>query len=341
MESSRASSTARAQRGSSAQRQQTTTPEIASRRSVAGSSSAPEAAVLPGQPRHGAVGEVAASRSARRARPISAPGRGRASARATRKTGTSASRVKVIAFGSVKGRSGPLGARSAGRARPSGQARAAPRTRRLARGSAGARAGRVALGEALPQVVQRPAQLRLVARSTGSARAPGRARGGSAPRSRPTRARARPTVSRIGQPSSSASANFSPGSVVAVVVEHLEPPSQQLLVEPLGERPLLGVRLADPHEVHRERRERARPGDPVLVGVLLDGGRHDARRADAVGAHPDRLLAAALVEVGRAERLRVARAELEDVRDLDRGLDRDRLAADACRRPARCARRRA
>ena len=49
---------------------------------------------------------------------------------------------------------------------------------------------------------------------------------------------------------------------------------------------------------------------------------------DAVGAHPDQLLAAALVEVRRAERLRESRAELEDVADLDRRLDRDLVAVD-------------
>ena len=89
------------------------------------------------------------------------------------------------------------------------------------------------------------------------------------------------------------------------------------------------------------RRDRARPGDALLVGVLLDGGGGDPRRADAVGAHPDQLLLAGLVEVGRAERLRVARAELEDVADLDRGLDPDRAARRPCRPPRRCARRRA
>ena len=52
-------------------------------------------------------------------------------------------------------------------------------------------------------------------------------------------------------------------------------------------------------------------------------------RPDAIAAHHDRPLAARLVQIGRAERLRVARAELEDVADLDRRLDLDRAAERA------------
>ena len=69
------------------------------------------------------------------------------------------------------------------------------------------------------------------------------------------------------------------------------------------------------------------PDDPVLVGTLLDCGGDDPRRPDPVAAHHDRPLGAGLVEVGRPERDRVAGAELEDVADLDRGLDLDRAAA--------------
>ena len=66
----------------------------------------------------------------------------------------------------------------------------------------------------------------------------------------------------------------------------------------------------------------------MLVGVLLDrrGGR--PRRPEAVGAHPDQLRLAGLVQIRRAERLGVAGAELEDVPDLDRRLDPDRGAVD-------------
>ena len=70
-------------------------------------------------------------------------------------------------------------------------------------------------------------------------------------------------------------------------------------------------------------RERARPDDPVVVGALLDRRGDDPRRPDPVAAHDDRVLHPVLVEVGRAERLGVAGSELEDVADLDRGLDLD------------------
>ena len=73
-------------------------------------------------------------------------------------------------------------------------------------------------------------------------------------------------------------------------------------------------------------RDRRGPDDAALVGALLDRGGDDPRRADAVAAHHDRVLLAVLVEVGGAERLPVAGAELEDVADLDRRLDLDRAA---------------
>src|SRR5205085_11599962 len=60
---------------------------------------------------------------------------------------------------------------------------------------------------------------------------------------------------------------------------------------------------------------------------LLDDGRHRPREADSVTAHDERLLPPVLVQKRRAERLRVEGAELEDVADLDRGLDAERSAA--------------
>src|SRR5690606_26153282 len=96
-----------------------------------------------------------------------------------------------------------------------------------------------------------------------------------------------------------------------------------------GDGPRLLALLAERDEVDVERGERPRPGDPVLVGGLLDRGGDDPRRADPVGAHPDRVLGAVLVEVARAERLGVTRPELEDVADLDRRLDPDRAAVGA------------
>ena len=85
-----------------------------------------------------------------------------------------------------------------------------------------------------------------------------------------------------------------------------------------------GLPSAD--QVDVERRDRARPRDPVLVGVLLDRRRHDAGRADPVAAHHDRALLPVLVQVRRAQRLGVARAELEDVRR-----PRSRARCGSCR----------
>ena len=67
----------------------------------------------------------------------------------------------------------------------------------------------------------------------------------------------------------------------------------------------------------------------MLVGELLDRRRRDPGRPDPVAPHHDRALLAGLVEVGRTKRLGVARAELEDVADLDRRLDVDRAAQRA------------
>src|SRR5215207_7652316 len=113
---------------------------------------------------------------------------------------------------------------------------------------------------------------------------------------------------------------------VAVVVEHVEPALAQLAVEPLGQLALVRALLAEPDQLDVEGRHRSRPGDALLVGELLHRGRGDAGWAEPVGAHPDQLLGARLVQVGGAERLGEARAELEDVAGLDRRLDPDRVA---------------
>ena len=61
----------------------------------------------------------------------------------------------------------------------------------------------------------------------------------------------------------------------------------------------------------------------MLVGGLLDRRGHGAGGPEAVGAHPDELILAALVQVRGPERLGEPRLELEDVADLDGGLDPD------------------
>ena len=74
-------------------------------------------------------------------------------------------------------------------------------------------------------------------------------------------------------------------------------------------------------DVHVVRRDRRRPGDPVLVVVLFDDRRHHPARADAVAARRAAASPAVLVEEGRLERRRVVAPEVEDVADLDGGLE--------------------
>ena len=149
-----------------------------------------------------------------------------------------------------------------------------------------------------------------------------------------TRASAGRPSAAAGTPSSSASANFSPGPRVAVVVEDVQA------------------------RARAARRRAARPASRSSVPGLprptswTSNGASDARPGDARArrrtARPRRRRCApgrcrrspsrsgcsvpGLVEVGRAERLGVARAELEDVADLDRGLDPDRVAVDGVAR---------
>ena len=73
----------------------------------------------------------------------------------------------------------------------------------------------------------------------------------------------------------------------------------------------------------------------MLVVVLLDHRRDYAPWADSVAAAEQRLLLPVLVEEGRVERPRaVLVAEVEDVPDLDRGLELQRAAALGQRSPS-------
>src|SRR6185503_1601116 len=78
--------------------------------------------------------------------------------------------------------------------------------------------------------------------------------------------------------------------------------------------------------VHVVRRHRSRPHDPVLVVVLFNDRGHDASGPDAVAAAEQRLLPTVLVEERCAQGLGVEGAEVEDVADLDRGLEDERTA---------------
>ena len=76
-----------------------------------------------------------------------------------------------------------------------------------------------------------------------------------------------------------------------------------------------------------ERGDADGPDDAVLVVVLLDHGGQGARDADAVAAHDEVLLGSVLVGEGRAHRLGVLGAELEDLADLDAASALERAAA--------------
>src|SRR5262249_4259898 len=101
----------------------------------------------------------------------------------------------------------------------------------------------------------------------------------------------------------------------------------ELAIEPLRGLGDLVAGAPEADEVDLPGRDRGGPDDPALVGVLLDRRRPDPRRSDPVAPHHDRPPATPLVQVVGAEWLRVAGAEVEDVADLDRSLDLDRMPA--------------
>src|SRR5689334_14557290 len=75
------------------------------------------------------------------------------------------------------------------------------------------------------------------------------------------------------------------------------------------------------------RGDRPGPDDSLLVVPLLDDRGQHAGRADAVAAAEQRLLLAVLVQERRVERLRVERAEVEDMAHLDGSAELQRAAA--------------
>src|SRR5205823_12705680 len=113
------------------------------------------------------------------------------------------------------------------------------------------------------------------------------------------------------------------GTCVSVVDEH---------VEPCGvKRSRQGFRLLGESgkrdDVDVVRRHGGWPLDASLVVVLFDDRSHRACRTDAVTTHHDRLLLPVLVQKRGAEGLRIERAELEDVTELDRRLRAELAAA--------------
>jgi hypothetical protein len=103
---------------------------------------------------------------------------------------------------------------------------------------------------------------------------------------------------------------------VAVVPDDVEPKRRQLRGDALG----LGrdrFALAGRHDRDVVGRHVARPGQAALVAGRLGHHGDSPRDADAVGAHPDGLELAILVEDAQVERLGVLLAQLEDVAHLD------------------------
>src|SRR4051794_5294972 len=114
---------------------------------------------------------------------------------------------------------------------------------------------------------------------------------------------------------------------VAVVEEHVLAGCGENLGRLSGD--LLGPEQLDDVDVVRS--DPGRPADPLLVEALLDERGHHARRPDALAAHDERLLLTVLVEERGAERLGVARVELEDVAHLDGRLELQSSAAHGAR----------
>ena len=68
---------------------------------------------------------------------------------------------------------------------------------------------------------------------------------------------------------------------------------------------------------HGERRNRLRPNDAFGVVVLLNRRAENARHANAIAAHDERLRFAVFIEEGRVHGFRIFRAELEHMTDLN------------------------
>src|SRR3954454_14470640 len=188
----------------------------------------------------------------------------------TRTTGTSASRTNPIALGTVHGRHGAPGRVSGG----GGPDRSSPDRRRNVRRGGGAPSGGPPLREPPPQLRDRlrGALERHAAVLVGPPPADLRLDRPRLQRAAPERQAQRHAEQfRVGELLARAG--------VAVVVEDVDAGRAQLLVELLGRRALVAVRLAQADELHVPRRDRPRPGDALLVGGLLDRRRGGARRA--------------------------------------------------------------
>src|SRR5262249_25861560 len=81
------------------------------------------------------------------------------------------------------------------------------------------------------------------------------------------------------------------------------------------------------HDMNIVGSDARRPDNSLLVVALLDDRGNDPLEPDAVAAHDQRQRLPVLVEERRLEWDREPRVELEDVTDLDRGLEQQLAAA--------------
>ena len=127
--------------------------------------------------------------------------------------------------------------------------------------------------------------------------------------------------------------------LAAVVQEHFHASALELVMQTIrGRSHCITAVVAHRCDRNAEGRHRRRPDDAALVVVLFDGSRDDAADSNAVTPHLDELRLAIDIEKRCAHRLRVKRAEREDVSDFDasddfqhalavgRGIARDHIA---------------
>src|SRR2546425_1205482 len=108
------------------------------------------------------------------------------------------------------------------------------------------------------------------------------------------------------------------GPFAAVVQEHFHAGALELIVQTIRGRSYRFVAIvAYRRDRNAEGRHRLRPDDTARVVVLFDRGRDNAADSDAVTPHLHELRVTIDVEKSCAHRLRVKRAESEDVSDFD------------------------
>src|SRR5262249_33092912 len=138
----------------------------------------------------------------------------------------------------------------------------------------------------------------------------------------PLRETARADGDLPGEPDQVHGREFGARGFVTVVVKHLGAGGDKLSIEIVGSGTALLVGGGQIDQRDLEGRHGFRPDNAVLVVARLDDGADETRDADAVRSHLQRHGLAVRPRDGGVQRLRVFRAEIEDVPDLDpAGLD--------------------